>query len=92
MKSVMRSMLSIIMLMASQNGTIRNSNRMIVMTRTAMLRRLPAWRCTQSMSGHVAITKVNAQMIAARNGNITQIELTRRPPMNNTASVTRVIS
>ena len=78
--------------MASQNGTISTSSKASVITTTAGERRLPVKRCTFSISGQVAMTRVTAQMIAGRNGCITQKLAVIRPPMNSTTRVVRVRS
>ena len=85
-------MLATIVLTASQHGTIRTISSASVMTSTAMPRRLPAWRCTWSIRGQVAMTSVTAQTIAGRNGRMIQTQATISPAMNRTDSVVRARS
>src|SRR5215470_11582372 len=77
---------------ASQNGRTKITNRAIVITATASprLRQSRNWTC--SIIGHVATTKVVAQIIAGRNGHKIQNEVAISPPTKRTARVVRVSS
>src|SRR5690348_6085714 len=90
--STIRSKLSAIVVMASQNGMTKMTRMAIVMTVTASQRRFHRRRCTVSMIGQVATTRVVAQMIAGKNGRNIQKQAAIKPVTNSTASVVRVRS
>src|SRR6516165_2357200 len=88
----MRSKLSAIVVMASQNGTTKTTTSANAMTATASPRLFHKRRWTRSMMGQVATTRVVAQMIAGRNGRKIQKQVAIIPPTKRTAKVVRVRS
>jgi hypothetical protein len=49
-------------------------------------------QCSRSINGQVAITRVVAHTVAARNGRTTRNEAAIMPPMHRTARIVRVRS
>ena len=62
------------------------------MTTTAAQRRCPSRRCTRSINGQVATTKVVAQIVAGRNGHRIQNEVAISPVTNRIARMVRTRS
>src|SRR5215469_552161 len=88
----MRSKCSVIVAIASQNGSTKISNNARVITATASPRLFHSCRCTRSMIGQVATTSVVAQIKAGRNGHRIQNEVAISPATERTARVVRVSS
>ena len=76
-----------IVLTASQNGRTNTSSIANVIETTASQRRRPHRASMRSISGHVAMTIVAAQMIGTMNGRMIHSEATRSVTMNSTPSV-----
>ncbi len=84
-----RSKFWVIAATASKNGTTKTRSSAKVMIATASPRLFHSWRCTRSISGKVATTRVVAQMIAGKNGHRIQNEATISPATNRIASIVR---
>src|SRR5215472_916244 len=85
----MRSKFCVIVATASQNGAINTTSSATVMTVTASQRRSHRRRCTRNINGHVAVTRVVAQIVAGRKGHKIQNETAMSPDTNRIASNVR---
>src|SRR5690349_2546819 len=86
------SAFSTIVAIAIDSGTTNASSNVPIIAITAIQRRPQRCACTSSMSGQVATTIIEAQIVAAMNGRRIQKQAAIRPTMKRTANVVRARS